>query len=350
MPDVSEQRKKAEQYRFHDIHPNLCFGTASDRYAGWIGQIYSESFGNQIKTRKRRLKDDVFEERTLPIDSTEDYFDHFAVLEIDFTFYRPLLKVDKTPSNNFFVLEKYATSAPAGARFFLKAPQQFFARTLRRSGERGVKYIKNPSFLDADAYTKQFHLPAKKLLGDRLAGIIFEQAYQRRSESPDPGDFIAELDGFFNSIPHDVQAHLEVRSPHLLVPAYFAWLESRGLGLVFSHWTWLPSLREQWQRSGEHFTAADGNAVTRLLTPLRMPYADAYARAYPFDITVPELSETPQARNMVLDVTALAIRAALNGVVLNIISNNRAWGNAPDLARTIAFRILDEVEKRAKRP
>ena len=29
-------------FLFRDIHPYVRIGTASDRYAGWIGQIYSE--------------------------------------------------------------------------------------------------------------------------------------------------------------------------------------------------------------------------------------------------------------------------------------------------------------------
>jgi len=49
---------------------------------------------------------------------------------------------------------------------------------------------------------------------------------------------------------------------------------------------------------------------------------------------------------MVLDVTALAFRAEAHNATLNVIANNRAWGNAPDLNRTVAHRILDHVEGR----
>ena len=62
---------------------------------------------------------------------------------------------------------------------------------------------------------------------------------------------------------------------------------------------------------------------------------------------MPALSETQQAHDMVLDATALAYRAEAGGALLNVIANNRAWGNAPDLNRAIAHRILDEAEKRA---
>jgi len=49
---------------------------------------------------------------------------------------------------------------------------------------------------------------------------------------------------------------------------------------------------------------------------------------------------------MVLDTTALAFRAEAQNATLNVVANNRAWGNAPDLNRAIAHRILDEVENR----
>ena len=33
-------------------------------------------------------------------------------------------------------------------------------------------------------------------------------------------------------------------------------------------------------------------------------------------------------------------------VRLDTIANNRAWGNSPDLARTLAHRFLDAAERR----
>lgn len=340
-------RTQVQTFHFHNIHPHVRFGTASDRYAGWLGQIYPADYESEVKTRKRKLGGETFEERTLPIASVDPYFQHFGVLELDFTFYRPLHEPDGTPSNNAFVLRDYARHAPATARFLLKAPQTFFARTLRKSQGGKPTYAPNPHFLNAAAYRSQFHEPALQILGDRLGGIIFEQEYQRVKESPSPEENVAELDGFFREIPNDVQAHLELRSAHLLAPPYFAWLEDRGLGFVFSHWTWLPPLREQWQLCGGRFTAANREVVARLLTPRNVPYAKAYAAAYPFTQAVAAIAETPQAQDMVLDATALAYQAEKQDALLNLIANNRAWGNAPALAQAVAHRILDEAERRA---
>jgi hypothetical protein len=99
---------------------------------------------------------------------------------------------------------------------------------------------------------------------------------------------------------------------------------------------------------GERFTAADGNVVVRLLTPINTRYADAYALAHPFDRPVAELSETQQARNMVLDMTALVYQAEAQGALVNVIANNRAWGNAPALSQAIAERILNEEARRVE--
>ena len=344
---ITTQREDVAAYRFHDVHPHARFGTASDRYAAWLGQIYPEDqYTGRIKARKRKLGQQTFEERTLPIESVQDYFDHFGVLELDFTFYRALLSPDGTPSNNLFVLQQYADYAPDTAVFLLKVPQQFFARKLRRSQGDQVSYEDNPDFLDVEAYVAQFHEPAVEVLGERLAGFLFEQEYQRRSESPDAMDNVAELDAFFSALPRDVQPHLELRSEHLLAPPYFDWLADRGLGFVFSHWTWLSPLRKQWRLCGERFTAANGQVVARLLTPLHTKYADAYAAAYPFDKAVPAIAETQQARNMVLDVTALIYQAEAHNALLNVIANNRAWGNSPALAQAISYRVLEEEEKR----
>ncbi len=338
---IESRRTAVDRYEFHEVHPNVRFGTASDRYAGWLGQIYPEDpYGDRISTRKRTLQGQSFEERRVPIESVRAYFTHFGVLELDFTFYRPLLE-DGDPSSNYFVLSNYLDHAPDDAAFLLKAPQQFFARTLRRKGE----YVDNPDFLDVDGYVSTFHEPAVDLLDDQLDGIIFQQEYQRVADSPSPDENVEQLDAFFSRLPNDAQFHVELRSEHLLSSSYFDWLDTRGLGHVFSHWTWLPAIREQWKRCGERFTAANDQVVSRLLTPRNVKYADAYGTAYPFDAPAPELSETEQAHDMVLDVTALAYRADAENALLNVVANNRAWGNAPDLARTIAHRILDEKEK-----
>lgn len=347
MSSLRDADAAIEAFDFRSMDDSLRFGTASDRYAGWIGQIYPEHYRKELSSRNRRLGKEVFKEETLPVESVADYFDHFTILELDFTFYRPLLDADGSPTSNFFVLEKYAAASPENARFLLKAPQAFFARVLRRGSGNSVSYIENPGYLNAQHCSKQFLEPAHAILGDRLAGIIYEQEYQRKNEAPGVQQLVVELDEFFQATPTHIQAHIELRTPFLLTPPYFDWLEDRGIGFVFSHWTWLPAIREQWRLCGERLTARNGEVVIRLLTPLKMPYARAYSQAYPFDKTLPDIANSEGGKNMILDVTALAFQARKKKAILNIIANNRAWGNSPELARTIARRILMEEQKRS---
>ncbi|HRK73782.1 MAG TPA: DUF72 domain-containing protein, partial [Rhodothermales bacterium] len=237
--------------------------------------------------------------------------------------------------------------APPEARFLVKAPQQFFARVIRRSRKGGpAVFEKNPFYLDALGYTRMFLEPLIALLGDRIGGVLLQQEYQRKSETPLPGTFIAELDAFFRDIPDEVQHHIEIRSDHLLLPPYFDLLHRHGVGFVFSHWTYLPAIRTQWARCGQNFSAANGQVVLRLLTPLQMNYAEAFRLAYPFEKAVPELSQTAGALAMVNEATALAYQAIAQSKVLHIIANNRAWGNSPGLNQTIANRFLDFAERK----
>ena len=79
-----------EHFHFRHLHPQVKMGTASDRYAGWLGQIYTEErYQGRIGQRTKVVGEHTFTEEVLPVDSVAEYFEHFPVLEIDFTFYRP---------------------------------------------------------------------------------------------------------------------------------------------------------------------------------------------------------------------------------------------------------------------
>ena len=335
-------------FRFRSLHPALRFGTASDRYAGWIGQIYPEALDDQVTTRRKRLGRVSFEERLVPVSSAKHYFEHFSVLELDFTYYRPLRDADGSPTSSLNSIRQYLEFVPDDALFILKVPRLFFSRRLRTTSGGKPVYVDNTDYLSADAYLRMFHEPAAEVLGSRLCGLVFEQEYQRKSDTPEVDRYIEELDQFFAQLPRDAQTHIEIRSEHLLQPAYFDWLETCGIGFVFSHWTWLPPLRKQWELCGARFTAANGEAIARLMTPLRVSYEKAYAQTTPFDKTNSDIASSNQARRMVDDTAALAFRAIDSGKTLNIVANNRAWGNAPELSAAIADRIVTEMRRRAQ--
>ena len=56
----------AGTFLFRNLHPSILIGTASDRYAGWIGQIYSEGgYEKGITRRSHKVGDKTFNEETL---------------------------------------------------------------------------------------------------------------------------------------------------------------------------------------------------------------------------------------------------------------------------------------------
>jgi hypothetical protein len=95
-------KARLETFHFRNIHPQIFIGKASDRYAGWIGQIYShDRYQGKITKRTKIIAGKSFIEEVLPVDSVGEYFEHFPVLEIDFTFYRPLLTIMTSPPKTF---------------------------------------------------------------------------------------------------------------------------------------------------------------------------------------------------------------------------------------------------------
>ena len=328
-------------YDFRNLGDHVRMGTASDRYASWRGQIYSPRWDDEIKKSKKTLAGKKYDVEQVPIDSIEEYYEHFTVSELDFTFYAPLFREDGGPSRTFGTLDHYAHFAPAEARFLLKAPQEFSARKVRRRGKEDgkVRWIHNENYLNARAFDERFLTPAMELLGDRLTGIIFEQEKIWPNERPTPEEFVSDLEQFFRDVPANVQFHLEMRTTALHVPLYLDWLGDNGHGFVFSHSNGQKPLREQWQYVGERFTAANGEAVVRLLTPLSLTYPQAFDLTHPFDKVVPEIANSAEGRAMVDDAVALIEAALEHHKVVNMVLNNRAYGNAPDLGREIASRL-----------
>jgi hypothetical protein len=176
---MSKTSGTLETFHFRNLHPQVFIGTASDRYSGWIGQIYSQDrCKGRITQRNRIIAGKTYVEEVLPVESVEEYFEHFQVLEIDFTFYRLLLDQDGQPTQNYQVLENYRYHLKDGDRFILKVPQIITAQKIHK----GDQYIENEAYLNPKIFTDQFYKPAVKLLGSNLTGFIFEQEYQRKED------------------------------------------------------------------------------------------------------------------------------------------------------------------------
>jgi uncharacterized protein YecE (DUF72 family) len=322
-----------ETFHFRGLHPLVSMGTASDRYAGWLGQIYTpERYAGKITRRSHTVGGKAFVEEVLPVASVEEYFEHFRVLELDFTFYRFLLEEDGQPSSNYRVLRTYREHLNEGDALILKVPQAIFAQKLLRGGA----FVANEVYLNPEMFRRRFFEPAQEILGPALRGVIFEQEYQRQKDRIAPEEMARALDGFFGAIPPDRRYHAELRTDSYLCPAVFEVLAGHGVGQVLSHWTWLPSLRAQFAKSGTAVLNSGGQCVVRLMTPRRVRYEDAYAKAHPFSGLVDGMLD-PQ---MVQETADLMRTAVERGVEINVIANNRSGGNAPLIAREVAERFL----------
>jgi uncharacterized protein YecE (DUF72 family) len=322
-----------EKFLFRDLHSGVSLGTASDRYAGWLGQVYSpERFAGKISKRSKTVGGQTVTEELLPVESVQEYFQHFTVLELDFTFYSLLLDDHSNPTPTLRVLETYRKHLKESDRVVLKVPQTIFAQKLWRGG----KFAENPGYLNADIFVHKFYAPAQELLGSTLHGLIFEQEYQAKKERTSPDLFVSALDRFFETIPKDGRYHLEVRTEALLTKAYFELLEKHGIGQVFSHWTWLPPLRKQLSKASGRFFNAGKQMIVRLMTPIGMRYEEAYLKAFPFD----KLVEGMMSPRMPEETAQVMIEAIKQDVQANVIINNRAGGNAPLIAQKVAEKFL----------
>jgi hypothetical protein len=330
----TEMNADPERFRFRGLHSGLSLGTASDRYAGWIGQIYTDG-RYALSSRSKKVGGKTFQERVLPVESVREYFQHFEILELDFTFYALLLDAQGEPTRTYHVLRTYRDHLSPGDRLFLKAPQAVFARKLRQ----GKDFVENPDYLNAEVFTRRFYEPARDLLGDALHGVLFEQEYRRKKERVGNEAFAEGLDAFFSSLPSDDGYHVEIRTEAYLAPPTFEVLERHGVGQVLSHWTWLPSLWKQLHEGGRRFYNRGKECVVRLMTPQGVRYADAYRQAFPFDGMV----EGMMSPGMLEDALLVTQEALRESVRVNMVVNNRAGGNAPVIARRFARSFLQRI-------
>jgi uncharacterized protein YecE (DUF72 family) len=333
MMRAAAMRKAADSkpnlFSFRAIHPHILIGTASDRYAGWIGQVYSAGkYERGMTRRSRRVGGQSYHEDTLPVESVAEYFEHFPLLETDYTFYRPLLEKDGKATQNFHVLKSYRRQMKEEDRLLLKVPQVITARKLRR----GAGWVENELYLNPEVFITRFFQPAGEILGPCLNGFIFEQEYHPQKDRFVTSRLAQDLDEFFGKIPGDTRYHLELRTEAYLMDPVFGVLKKHGVGLVLSHWTWLPPLRKQFDRVKGEFFNSGGQGVIRLLTPLRMGYEESYRKAFPFDKIVPGMLDP----EMIQDTLRILNDAVRDKIQVNLIINNRAGGNAPLIAQKIA--------------
>ncbi len=147
------------------------------------------------------------------------------------------------------------------------------------------------------------------------------------------------MDTFFEAIPKDKRYHVELRTEAYLSEPVFEILEKHGVGLLYSHWTWLPPLLKQLSKTKERLFNSGGDCIIRLMTPLRMSYEDSYAKAFSFNKMVDGMMNP----EMIDDAIQTIMEGVRRRKRMNLIINNRAGGSAPMIARFIAKELGDQL-------
>jgi uncharacterized protein YecE (DUF72 family) len=179
-----------------------------------------------------------------------------------------------------------------------------------------------------------------EILGPCLNGIIFEQEYHVKNDRIPIPQLAQDLNDFFSQIPKDTRYHIELRTEAYWSGPVLEVLKKHGVGLVLSHWTWLPPLRKQFAKINKTFFNSGKQVVMRFMTPLRMSYEDSYVKAFPFDKMVDGMLDP----EMIEDILPIINEAAADKYRVNLIINNRAGGNAPLIAQMIADNLRREKQ------
>ncbi len=282
---------------------NIRFGTSSWTYPGWAGLVYQREYKN---------------EQDLKHNCLEEYgrFPWFRAVGIDSTFYSP-------PSAA--MLRRYAAQLPQSILWVSKVWEDITIARYARHARYGSNAGKpNPDFLNADKFAACVVGPYLEAdVADRAGPFVFEFQMFDREYAKEPGDFLERLDSFLAKLPVEFQYAVEIRTPSLLCPAYFAVLNKHKVTHCFNHWTFMPGLAEQMRHAAESGGLAAPFFAARILTPRGTRYDKAVERFRPYDSIKAPLDE------MRKDVVRLARRAMARSVTAFILVNNRAEGNAP---------------------
>ncbi len=284
----------------------IYFGTSTWAYPGWKGIVYSKKH----KSTSEYLK---------------EYMEYplFRTAGADFTFYRP-------PDAK--LLKSWKSFLPGNFKFVFKVWDELTVDRFQRVDQQHSPLRKenqsNPHFLNNEIFEGIFLDPFIEAgFKDHVGAFIFEF---RSSTARDPKKFLKSLETFLPTLPREWSYAVEVREPKLLETDYPSLLRSAEVSHVYNHWDRMPSLSEQMEKM-----PITGNAVvSRILTPLKMPYAVAKKKFAPYDQLRPE-NVMPQMRTDAVSLALQAIKSRLPGYVL---VNNRSEGCAP-----LTIKALDEM-------
>jgi len=212
-------------------------GTCSFNYPSWQGIVYS------------RAKD---------INFLKEYSQHFDSVEIDRWFWS-LFNREKAVLPDPRVVREYLESTPDDFRFSVKVPNSITLTHFYSKGTRGM-LEQNPFFLSSSVY--EDFLEILEPLAKKIDTLIFQFEYLNQQKMRDGKEFIGQIGSFFQKVPRNLPAAVEVRNSKYLTRPYFEFLRHMDLAHVFLQGYWMPAITDLYDRFAD---LTGSRAVIRLM-------------------------------------------------------------------------------------
>jgi uncharacterized protein YecE (DUF72 family) len=259
---------------------SITIGTCGWSYPEWKGVFYPE--------------------RTPTGDFLRHYAEHYAIVEVDSTFYRQ-------PSVS--MVKGWAQKTPAGFRFSLKVPQVI-------THEKQLR--------DCTAETEIF-LGAARLLGEKLLCAVLQFGYFNRQAFAGQAEFLERLEPYLAQWPAEVPLAVEIRNKNWINEAFAECLRRHRAIWVLSDQAWMPSPLEILDRL---------DAVTGPFAYVRLLGDRAAVDALTKELNRIVIDRGEQIRQDAEAIVRLARRVPVAAFV-----NNHFAGYSPETIRELQARI-----------
>ncbi|PRP89886.1 hypothetical protein ENSA5_69920 [Enhygromyxa salina] len=272
---------------------HLRMGTSSWSFTGWTDLVWDRAASKRVIARQG-----------LPI-----YARHplFRTVGLDRTYYGPMSAQE---------LEALTTDLPEDFRLLVKAHAECTTvKFSERSWNRSRAGQRNELFLEPQYATEVVVEPFMRGLGRHGGVLLFQFPPQHV-----PGgakSFAHRLGSFLGALPKGPQYAVEIRNPDLFTPHYMRALDSVGATHCVAELPRMPTIHEQWARSG----GADRPAlVMRWMLARHHNYESGRGAYAPFNRLV---DENPSVRRAYAQMISTTSKPSY------LIVNNKAEGCSP---------------------
>ncbi len=288
----------------------LYLGTSSWSFPGWRGLVYPPDFDPA-----RLARDGLTAYAAYPL---------FRAVGLDRSFYAPLSAGQ---------LADYARQVPGDFRFIVKAHRELTTPPAQLPA--AARPPGSSRYLSREHALRAVIEPTIEGLGERAAGLLLQFPPLAARYTREPDRFAAALARFLETLPTGLRCFVELRSPELLVPGYWAALRATGALHCFTVHPAAAPLDEQRRLAGP--ASVNGPVLVRWNLRRDRRYAEARDEFSPFDRLV---AEDPATRLSVIEIVLETLRA---GGQACVIVNNKAEGSAPLTVERLLVELLGRL-------